>query len=336
MQFLIRYPEIGKEPHPEKSKLRRDIMEMLLASVARPTIETDVGRLFLETESDATAIIARIHGISSFSPCVRCSIDELEDRAVAYAKGCLPEGGSFAVSVKRVGDHSFTSRAKAAELGSAISRALPALSVDLTAPDQTIYLEIRGGTCFIFDAVIPGVDELREGARAAITEQRFVVDAMLGTLAARLRGLGFDAECHHDTADSFLLRRSEEDRRILLTQDKELARQGDINAYFVTSKTLKEQLQEVVARFGLALSEGALFTRCSVCNTSLEPISKEHVKDRVPPRAYASYEEFYHCPACVKVFWKGSHYDQMVKYFLGMTNASPDEPGADPKSIDPR
>lgn len=310
MHYLIRTPEIGKEPHPEKSKLRRDIVDVLRSSIEQPSIEVSVGRIYLETERDVTDVLARIHGISSFSPCIRCPIEELTPRVVAVAKEILPGKLRFAVKVKRVGDHPFTSKAKAAELGSAVIDALPHLAVDLKAPDETIHVEIRGEGCYVFTAILKGVDA-GSSAREVLTEPRFLVDAMLGTLASRLRALGFDTECHHDTADSFLLRKSAMDRRLLLTQDRELARLGGPNAYLVAGKALDEQLDEVIGRFGLTLSEDALFTRCSVCNAVLERIPKDAVEAEVPPRAAALYEEFYRCPGCAKVYWKGSHYDQM-------------------------
>lgn len=245
MLFLLRYPEIGKEPHPEKSKLRRDIVEVLRAALDDPRIEIDVGRILLDVPRDATEILARIHGVSSFSPCVRVPLDDLPASVVDFARGVLAGKRSFAVKVKRVGSHPFRSPEKAAELGSAIALAIPGVSVDLKAPDETIHVEIRGDVAYIFNVVIPGFDARapREPPRA----RRFLVDAMLGTLATRMRSLGYDATFWNDTADSFLLRKSKEEGRILLTQDRELARLGGESAYFVTGKTLPRSSNEPAA-----------------------------------------------------------------------------------------
>jgi uncharacterized protein with PIN domain/tRNA(Ser,Leu) C12 N-acetylase TAN1 len=321
MLLLIRYAEIGKEPHPEKSKLRRDIVEVLLATLDEPSIATDIGRILLETPRDATDIVSRVHGISSFSPCVRCALGELSASAVEFARGVLAGKRSFAVKVRRVGTHAFTSKSKAAELGSAILDAVPGVIVNLTEPDETIHVEIRGDDCYLFNRIYPGIDvpgaHARAGARAgesaAVSGRRFLIDAMLGTLATRMRILGFDAVCHHDTSDSFLLRKSAEEGRTLLTQDRELARLGGESAYFVLGKTLEDQLTEVLGRFGLEVSEAALFTRCSVCNAELARTTKERVAGLVPDRVLGCYDAFYVCPACSKIYWKGSHYDQIVE-----------------------
>lgn len=317
MRFIIRYAEIGKEPHPEKSKLRRDIVDALFAALDEPSISIDVGRILLEAPGDATEAIARIHGISSFSPCVRCALGDLTASAVDYARGVLAGKRSFAVKVRRLGKHAFTSKSKAAELGGGILDALVGLSVNLTDPDETIYVEIRDATCYLFHRIYPGIDVPGAHARAAegaqVSGRRFLIDAMLGTLATRMRILGFDAVCYHDTADSFLLRKSAEEGRTLLTQDRELARLGGESAYFVVGKTLEDQLTEVLGRFNLEVSEAALFTRCSLCNAELARTTKERVAGLVPARVLGCYETFYVCPACGKIYWKGSHYDQIVE-----------------------
>lgn len=317
MLLVIRYPEIGKEPHPEKSKLRRDIVDALLAALDEPSISIGVGRILLETQEDATDIVARIHGISSFSPCVQCALGDLTATAVEFARGVLAGKRSFAVKVRRVGKHAFTSKSKAAELGSAILDAIPFVFVNLTDPDETIHVEVRDDVCHLFHRIYPGIDvpgAHAPGAKgAAVSGRRFLLDAMLGTLATRMRILGFDAVCYHDTADSFLLRKSAEEGRTLLTQDRELARLGGESAYFVLGKTLQDQLTEVLGRFNLEVSEAALFTRCSVCNAELARTTKERVTGLVPDRVLGCYEEFFVCPACGKIYWKGSHYDQIVE-----------------------
>jgi uncharacterized protein with PIN domain/tRNA(Ser,Leu) C12 N-acetylase TAN1 len=329
MLFLIRYAEIGKEPRPEKSKLRRDIVEALRSAIDEPQITIDVGRIILETPRDVTDVLARIHGIASFSPCLRCGLDELTETVVAFAQRVLAGKRSFAIKVKRAGSpaprssrsltskatSNVTSKAKAAELGSAVLDALPGVTVNLTDPDETIHVEVRGETCYLFNRIHPGIDVPRPGRApgAPVSARRFLIDAMLGTLATRMRILGYDAVCHHDTADSFLLRKSAEEGRTLLTQDKELARLGGESAYLVLGKTLDEQLTEVFGKFGLEVSESALFTRCSVCNAELERTPKERVAGLVPERVFGCYDEFFACPACAKIYWKGSHYDQIVE-----------------------
>lgn len=311
--YLIRYAEIGKEPHVEKSKLEKDIVASLESQIASPKIKKDIGRIFLETEKDETETIKNIHGITSFSPCEKCSLEELEGKVLAFAEKILKDKKSFGVKVKRVGLHPFTSQEKAAELGAKIIERFPHLKVNLKTPDEMIFVEIRGTECYIFDMVIPGIDKRLEHEKQVISEPRFIVDDMLGKLAVRLRILGFDTTYYHDTADSLLLRKSKEEKRILLTRDLSLTKTRGANALFISNRKLKDQIKEVIEKYKLKITPQNIFSRCSVCNEPLENISKEKVKDKVPPVVYKLFKEFAYCPKCDKYYWKGTHYEKIIE-----------------------
>lgn len=313
MLYLIRYAEIGKEPHPEKQKLEKDIIENINSQIQNPKIRKDVGRIFLETERDEAETLKQIHGISSFSPCTKCSLDELEAEVLAFAVHVLKNKKSFGVKVKRVGLHPFTSQEKAAELGEKILQRFPNLKVDLKAPDEMIFVEIRGLDCYIFNSVIPGIDKSLEHSKEVITEPKFIVDDMLGKLAIRLRMLGFDATYYGDTADSFLLRRSKDEGRILLTRDSSLVKTRGANAFFVSSRKLKDQIREVIQRYDLKIEARNMFSRCSICNQPLEDVPKEKVRDKVPPVVYNLFNEFSYCPRDKKFYWKGTHYEKIIE-----------------------
>lgn len=313
MLYLIRYAEIGKEPHPEKSKLERDIIQNLKLKIKSAKIKKDIGRIFLETEKDETETIKNIHGIASFSPCIKCSLKELDSRVLAFAEKILRDKKSFGVKVKRVGMHPFTSQEKAGELGARIIEKFPHLKVNLKTPDEMIFVEIRGTECYIFNAIIPGVDKSIEHKKQAIAEPKFIVDDMLGKLAVRLRMLGFDASYYGDSADSFLLRKSREENRILLTRDSELIKVKGANAFFIPSKKLKSQIKEVIEKYDLKVTPKNMFSRCSVCNEPLQDIPKEKVKAKVPPLVFKLFKEFAYCPKCDKYYWKGTHYEKIIE-----------------------
>jgi hypothetical protein len=67
---------------------------------------------------------------------------------------------------------------------------------------------------------------------------------------------------------------------------------------------------EVLQRFDLS---GAVvpFRRCLSCNGLLQPVRKEDISDRLPPKTKQYYDEFHACRACGRVYWKGSHYRRM-------------------------
>ena len=313
MLYLIRYAEIGKEPHPEKSKLEKDIVASLKSRVSSPKIKKDIGRIFLETKKDETETIKQIHGIASFSPCLKCPLEKLDAKVLALAEKILKDKKSFGVKVKRVGMHPFTSQEKAGELGAEIIEKFPHLKVDLKTPDEMIFVEIRGTECYIFDTVIPGIDKRMEHKKQAIAEPKFIVDDMLGKLAVRLRMLGFDATYYGDSADSLLLRKSKEENRILLTRDLEITKVRGANTFFISSKKLKDQIREVIEKYDLKVSPPNMFSRCSVCNEPLQDLPKEKVKGKVPPVVYKLFNEFAYCPKCDKYYWKGTHFEKIIE-----------------------
>ena len=152
---------------------------------------------------------------------------------------------------------------------------------------------------------------------------KFIVDDMLGKLAVRLRMLGFDATYYGDSADSFLLRKSKEENRILLTRDTNLLKIRGANAFFITSKILKEQIREVIKRYKLKVSPQNMFARCSVCNEPLMRIPKTSSKSKVPPAVYKLFNEFSYCPKCKKYYWKGTHYEKIIEELKELISMKP-------------
>jgi uncharacterized protein with PIN domain len=140
---------------------------------------------------------------------------------------------------------------------------------------------------------------------------RFLADAHLGGLARFLRMLGFDTLHQNGFADEVIRRLCQEERRTLLTRDRELLKCKDIvRGCFVHALKPEAQLREVAARFGLA-AHARPFTLCLLCNAALEPVEKAAVAGLLPPAVLASQEAFSRCPACGRVFWPGSHYARM-------------------------
>ena len=100
-------------------------------------------------------------------------------------------------------------------------------------------------------------------------EDRFLLDVHLGTVARRMRLLGIDAAYHRDADDDDLIEEANEDRRVLLTQDRGLLRRRRLwlGAY-VRGANPEVQLADVLDRFAPLL---APWTRCTSCNGLLVP-----------------------------------------------------------------
>jgi uncharacterized protein with PIN domain len=137
----------------------------------------------------------------------------------------------------------------------------------------------------------------------------FVVDAMLGTLAKWLRILGYDAVYDPGLDDYQLMRLARAEDRVLLTRDRELARRRGVRVLLVESEDLDAQIQQVFA--DLDLRPARSFSRCPICNEPLLEIDRETARSRVPAYVAQTQDRFSHCPACQRVYWRGTHWRRM-------------------------
>jgi len=146
-------------------------------------------------------------------------------------------------------------------------------------------------------------------------EQKFISDRMLGTLTRYLRFMGYDTTSANTMQegnrkeDTELLRIAQEEYRLLLTKDAELARRGSGYTILVRSDDVMEQIQQLidlrVVRRRLAVS------RCSLCNTPLrEANTCEIEKTEYAPKDWRNLT-FFWCQHCRKLYWNGSHGKQL-------------------------
>ena len=150
---------------------------------------------------------------------------------------------------------------------------------------------------------------------------RFLVDDHLKRLARWLRSAGFDAAFEDEIADRELYRRSWVEKRTILTMDKSL---WAPRLHRLESHDVSEQFRDVMETFDLDPYEFA-FTRCVVCNVPLEAVSKEELAGKVPPKAWARYDHYQRCPACGRVFWRGTHTVRTLTFFEDATGKPPPE-----------
>lgn len=144
--------------------------------------------------------------------------------------------------------------------------------------------------------------------------RRFILDNHLGKLAGYLRMLGFDSLYRNDYQDGELALSASQEGRTLLTRDRRLLMRSIVTeGYCVRHLDPERQIEEVIQRYNLYASIRP-FQRCLRCNGVLEPVAKEEVIDRLEPLTRLYFEEFRACPACGQVYWKGSHYERMLKF----------------------
>jgi hypothetical protein len=121
----------------------------------------------------------------------------------------------------------------------------------------------------------------------------FICDVHLGTLARRLRLLGFDTLYRNDYDDLEIAVIARNEHRCILTRDTGLLKIGIVTrGYRVRSTTPREQLDEVVARLQLKRLI-APFTRCLACNGPIVAVEKETIAARLEEKTARYYDTFF-------------------------------------------
>jgi len=139
---------------------------------------------------------------------------------------------------------------------------------------------------------------------------------MLGTLAKWLRILGYDTLFDASLNDHQLVRLARAENRVLLTRDRELARRRGLHTLLMTGEHLDDQVRQVLT--DLSLVPDCAFSRCPVCNERLEAIDHETAQALVPAYVVQTHDSFSRCPACQRVYWRGTHWQQMDEHLKNL------------------
>jgi uncharacterized protein with PIN domain len=146
---------------------------------------------------------------------------------------------------------------------------------------------------------------------------KFIVDSNVGRLARWLRIAGFDTVFVNDLDDNRLVRLALSEGRVLLTKDTQILKRrvaatGRLKVILIESEEVKQQLRQVLKTLNL-VSQIRPFTLCLECNQPLMTKAKEEVKDLVPPYVFQTQTQYMQCPACQRVYWRGTHWQRMSR-----------------------
>ncbi len=162
MHTLVRYSEIALKSRNVRIRFEKLLVDDIKNAMRYYGIEGRIkkidGRLVIE--SGRNDFLKEVGGIVSFSPVTICDsdIDSIRNEAMKYAEK-INENESFALRVRRVGTHNFSSMDIAKIVGDDIRMARNA-RVDLNNPSKEIFIEIRQNKTFIFDKIYHGMGGL--------------------------------------------------------------------------------------------------------------------------------------------------------------------------------
>ena len=145
----------------------------------------------------------------------------------------------------------------------------------------------------------------------------FIVDNNVGKLARWLRMMGYDTLLFGDGDDWEMVRTALAEGRVILTRDTRIMKMGIIasgrlKAVLIQSEEPEQQKRQVVETLNLDCRFRP-FTMCLECNQPLEERSQQQVQNRVPPYVFQTQSQYMECPACHRIYWRGTHWQAMTR-----------------------
>jgi len=167
-QWLVRYSEIFLKSDPVRRQWENVLITNIREVMPDVHVRNERGRIWLDGDVKPDRL-KNIFGIVSFSEVEHIKIDELLQFLPDYCRrhGIL-KAKTFAIKMKRVGTHTFSSNDKAIEYGNLIRNEFPHLKVNLAHPDKEIHIEIRANEVYLYDTVIKAVGGLPLGVEGTL------------------------------------------------------------------------------------------------------------------------------------------------------------------------
>ncbi len=142
----------------------------------------------------------------------------------------------------------------------------------------------------------------------------FIADRMLGKLAKELRMLGYDTIYYPGEDVYRLIKLAREEGRVILTRNsKLLPKTPEDHIIQITEDRPALQIRELLQRGCISLREENFFSRCLLCNVLLDDIPREEAEGKVPDFIFYQQKHFSRCPRCLRIYWQGSHQENMKR-----------------------
>ncbi len=145
----------------------------------------------------------------------------------------------------------------------------------------------------------------------------FLVDAMLGNIAKKLRLFGFDSKYFSDIDDSKLIEKAKNEHRTIISgketiisRDRNLidrAKKNKISSVYVTTENEIEQFLEILETTHLQFDEiSGDSARCTKCNSLTSEINKFEIENKIPQGVLEYHDKFWKCDRCDQIYWEGT------------------------------
>ncbi len=160
------------------------------------------------------------------------------------------------------------------------------------------------------------LDKNLKGMRL-INAPKFIVDNNVGKLVKWLRIMGYDTRFFNGSNDSHMIATALAEGRVILTRDTQIVKRrvvtsGQLRAVLIQSDEPELQMQQVIDTLNLDC-QFRPFAICLECNQPLLERSRQQVKDLVLPYVFQTQSQYMECPACHRIYWRGTHWQAMTK-----------------------
>jgi thiamine biosynthesis protein ThiI len=160
--------------HYEEMLIRNIKNALEYYSLPPKAVDRKRGRIYIETSraQEITHTLTKIFGISSVSPAMQTSSDAnaIVQTALNLAEHIIKNRSTFAVRCRRIGTHTYSSMDICKEVGKQILSNLKKrnLHVNLTKPQHTVSIEIRGAKAYVYAETLHGEGGFPMGSQAKV------------------------------------------------------------------------------------------------------------------------------------------------------------------------
>jgi len=150
-----------------------------------------------------------------------------------------------------------------------------------------------------------------------ISAPKFIVDNNVGKLVKWLRIMGYDTQLFSGSDDANMITTALAEGRVILTRDTQIVKRrvvanGRLKVILIQSDEPERQMRQVIDTLNLDCRFRP-FAICLECNQLLLERSKQQVKDLVPPYVFQTQNQYMECPACHRIYWRGTHWQAMTR-----------------------
>jgi len=102
----------------------------------------------------------------------------------------------------------------------------------------------------------------------------------------------------------------------LLTRDRPFHQQAlkeGLVSVLIPAISKNEALTLLSKTFNIQFDINPSRSRCPICNGNIDLVEKEIIRSKIPYQTFETYDQFWQCIQCGKIYWMGAHYKSMRK-----------------------